>query len=276
MNKLKIFLILGLLLATTVMTANMYTANAQVTLIWTGTAYSSTGATITTSVLESGKLYQIVAAEIFWYDYANNLAADAMYYTTSGTNHWDWVNHFPAPGGHSFLQINGADVNWGPFSNGDTYHTYSITYCGKGAPITFQIVDWMDKNYANNNCHIPIAIYLVEGKGYTPGYWKNHVSAWASTGYSTSQSLSSVFGSAPTGTLIQALRFKGGNGLDGAKQILARAAVAALLNAATFGTDYPYTTAEIKNLVSYEFSSGTRMSILYLATMLDNHNNLET
>jgi hypothetical protein len=90
--------------------------------------------------------------------------ADAMYYTT-GPVGWNWVNHFPAPGGHSFLQINGADVNWGPFSNGDTRHTYSITYIGQGSPITFQIVDWIDQDYANNECHLPISIYLEEYKG---------------------------------------------------------------------------------------------------------------
>jgi hypothetical protein len=87
-----------------------------------------------------------------------------MYYTTN-PNEWIWLNHFPAPGGHSFLQINGADVDWGPFSNGDTGHTYSIDYIGQGAPITFRIVDWIDQNYANNDCHIPIHIYITEVKG---------------------------------------------------------------------------------------------------------------
>jgi hypothetical protein len=131
---------------------------------WTDSAYSATGATVTTPTLQSGTTYRIVASEIFWYDYANHLQADAMYYTTA-TSEWNWVNHFPAPDGHSFLQMNGADVNWGPFSNGDTGHTYSIEYIGQGAPITFQIVDWMDQDYANNTCHIPISISIVEYKG---------------------------------------------------------------------------------------------------------------
>lgn len=137
-------------------------------LFWTGTVYSSTGASVTTSPLESGKTYRIVAKEIFWYDYPNKHEADAMYYTTDSVN-WNWPlgSVHPAPGGHSFLQINGADVNWGPFSNGDTGHTYSVTYVGQGTPITFRIVDWMDGDYTNNDCHLPLAIYLetVEYKG---------------------------------------------------------------------------------------------------------------
>ncbi len=134
---------------------------------WENSAFSSTGAIVTTPTLQSGVTYHIVASEIFWYNQASNLAADAMYYTTDPTNHWDWLNHFPAPGGHSFLQMNGADVNWGPFSNGNTGHTYSITYVGQGVPVTFQIVDWMDGNYTNNECHTPISISIerVERKG---------------------------------------------------------------------------------------------------------------
>jgi len=38
------------------------------------------------------------------------------------------ANPYPAPDGHSFLQINGADVNWEPISNGNTVHKYSIIY----------------------------------------------------------------------------------------------------------------------------------------------------
>jgi hypothetical protein len=140
-------------------------------------------------------------------------------------------------------------------------------------PITFQIVDWIDRNYANNNCHLPVWIYLVEGEGCTPGYWKNHPSAWPAD-YSTSDPLSMYFdGAAPPGTLLEALRFKGGPRVEGAKQILARAATAALLNAAAF-SDYPYTVEQLMDLVSDQFSYGTRETILHLAAMLDDYNNL--
>jgi hypothetical protein len=98
-----------------------------------------------------------------------------MYYTT-GTQHWDWINHFPAPGGHSFLQIDGKDVDWGPFSNGDTGHTYSMYYEGIGAAIKFKLIDWIDGNYTNNYCHLPIEIYeLPLETGYTPGFWKHNI-----------------------------------------------------------------------------------------------------
>ncbi len=274
MEKLKTTLIAAIVLATVLMLAPMSVVKAEETPIWSEWVYSATGAPVTSPVLESGKLYRIEASEIFLYNQAGSLAADAMYYTTDASNYWDWANHFPAPEGHAFLQINGADVNWGPFSNGDTGHTYTIPYMGTGEAITFQIIDWID-GYTNNYCHLPVAIYAVDGEGFTPGYWKNHIAAWAQTGYSTSQTLNTVFGDdAPSGTLLQALRFKGGRGLDGAKQILARAATAALLNTATFGANYPYTAAQLTYLVSYQFSYGTRASILDLATELDNYNNL--
>jgi hypothetical protein len=131
---------------------------ADEVLIWDKYVLSS-GVEVTSPVLEYGKLYRIVADEVWWYNWDYNLAADAQYYTTDLSNSWDWVNHFHAPDGHSFLQINGQDVNWGPFSNGDTNHTYTIYYTGEGAALTFRIVDWMDGNYGNNYCKIRVRIY---------------------------------------------------------------------------------------------------------------------
>ncbi|MHA1833862.1 MAG: hypothetical protein ACTSV7_07715 [Candidatus Baldrarchaeia archaeon] len=127
-------------------------------LIWQGEV-SSSGDPVLSPILEDGKEYYIVVSEMFWYDYPSWLGADAQYYTTDSSDAWNWGNHFPAPGGHSFLQINGEDVDWGPFSNGDTGHTYSIFYNGTGAAITFKIVDWIDGNYNNNECHLSIKIY---------------------------------------------------------------------------------------------------------------------
>jgi len=118
------------------------------------------GGEVVSPILEDENLYRIVADEIWWYnDTFNNLVADAQYYTTDPSNNLFWGNHFPAPGGHSFLQINGLDVDWGPFSNGDTGHTYTIYYTGEGAAITFRIVDWIDDDYGNNDCKIRVRIY---------------------------------------------------------------------------------------------------------------------
>ena len=127
-------------------------------LVWEGSVYSS-GAEVYSSVLGSGGRYRIEVSEIWWYDLDENLAADAMYYTTSASDSWDWLNHFPAPGGHSFLRMNSLDVDWGSFSNGDTGHTYSIRCIGNGTSVSFRIVDLMDGNYDNNDCHFLVRIY---------------------------------------------------------------------------------------------------------------------
>ncbi len=114
-------------------------------------------------------------------------------------------------------------------------------------------------------------------QGCTPGYWKNHLAAWAPTGYSPSQKVSTVFtGAVATladSTLLQALNFKGGNTLQGAQEILLRAAVAALLDAAHPGVNYPLTPAEIITQVNAALASANRSVILNLATILDGYNN---
>ena len=76
-------------------------------------------------------------------------------------------------------------------------------------------------------------------QGCTPGYWKNHTDSWPPTGYSPGQAVDSVFANVNTfypalgnATLFQALGFDGGPGAEGAAEILLRAGVAALLNAA--------------------------------------------
>jgi hypothetical protein len=117
--------------------------------------------------------------------------------------------------------------------------------------------------------------------GCTPGYWKNHPDAWEPTGYTTDQMVSSVF-TVPQGidqqlankSLIDTLDGGGGPDVDGAAQILLRAAVAALLNAAHPDINYPLTVAQIINDVNAALASLDRDTILALATKLDNFNNL--
>jgi len=116
--------------------------------------------------------------------------------------------------------------------------------------------------------------------GCTPGYWKNHTDSWAGTGYLPGQSTGSVFSGASafpslaSKTLLQSLQGGGGSGAEGAAKVLLRAAVAALLNAGHSGVDYPRTTAEILADVNAALSSGSRDTMLALATELDNDNNL--
>jgi hypothetical protein len=114
-------------------------------------------------------------------------------------------------------------------------------------------------------------------EGCTPGYWKNHLSAWE--GYTPGQTVGSVFTGTgdyglSTSTLQQALQFGGGSNLTGAAKILLRAGVAALLNASSSGVDSPHTTAEVIATVDAALASADRDTILEVASALDDDNNL--
>lgn len=138
-------------------------ATASYTLVWEG-SISSTGEEVVSPILEDEIQYLIVVNETWMYNYDGNLAADAQYYTLDWTNNWIWGDHLAAPplgSGHSFLQINGLDVDWGPFSNGYDHlgHNYTTWCTGEGAALTFRIVDWVDSDYKNNVCHLHVLIY---------------------------------------------------------------------------------------------------------------------
>jgi hypothetical protein len=114
--------------------------------------------------------------------------------------------------------------------------------------------------------------------GCTPGYWKNHTDSWPPTGYTTSQSVVSAFSEAwryPSGsvTLLQGLGLAGGPGTDGAAEILVRAGVAALLNAAHPDVAYPRTAASVISDVNAALATQNRDSMLALAAALDADNN---
>ena len=122
-------------------------------------------------------------------------------------------------------------------------------------------------------CQSPV----VAREGCSPGYWKNHLDSWADTGYSPDQTVASAgfVGSGRDSTkLSQALALKGGSTIQGAKDILLRAAVAALLNAADPSVNYPRTVAQVVNDVNAAMASGDRKTILDLASELDADNNL--
>lgn len=165
--------------------------------------------------------------------------------------------------------------------------TYTVTVrndsaaCGTTAtmPNTATLVETDTRQQRNASANVTISTgeCPTTPQGCTPGYWKNHPAAWAATGYAPSQKLSSVF--ANTGTLggktmIEALSFKGGSTIDGAKQILLRASVAALLDAAHPDVNYPRTQAAIIADVSAALASNNRAAILQLAAALDADNNL--
>ena len=116
-------------------------------------------------------------------------------------------------------------------------------------------------------------------RGCTPGFWKNHRDAWVPTGYSPSQTIGSVFVNAsafPTlanSTLLQGLSFPGGSTLQGAAQTLLRAGIAAALNAAYPGFNYPLSTGDVISQVNSALASNRRSTMLNLATILDADNN---
>jgi hypothetical protein len=141
----------------------MIPIKAEDPFLWTAHV-PSTNEPITSPILAVGIEYDITISERFWYDYPNNLAADAQYYTTNSSDSLNWVNYFSLPNRHSFLQINGNDVQLGSYNPG---HGYSTSYIGKGEPITLQVVDWIDGDYSNNFCHFEIKIKQLESQSYT-------------------------------------------------------------------------------------------------------------
>jgi len=117
-------------------------------------------------------------------------------------------------------------------------------------------------------------------EGCTPGYWKNHPDSWPPTGYATGQSVQSVFASAAaypaigSASLIEALDFNGGSGVEGAARNLLRAGVAGLLDASHSGVDYPRNPADVIADVDAALASGDRNTMLTLASAIDSDNNL--
>ena len=131
-------------------------------------------------------------------------------------------------------------------------------------------------------------------QGCTPGYWKNHTESWQE--YTATTKLQSLFtipanlASFRTETMLDALQGGGGPGLTGAVTILVRAAAAAYLNAAHDGVGFPLRrslpspyapwssdprfAAGMRGAVSNALASGDRTTILDLATVLDDANNL--
>ena len=118
-----------------------------------------------------------------------------------------------------------------------------------------------------------ITITGAGSQGCTPGYWKNHTDAWV--GYSPKETVGAVFSNASpydTESLLDGLQGGGGPGVDGAKQILLRAAIAALLNSKSIS--YPLTTSQIITMTDNALASNDRDTILALESVLDGYNNL--
>lgn len=93
-------------------------------------------------------------------------------------------------------------------------------------------------------------------QGCTPGFWRQdqHFDDWVPTGFNPTDDFDTVFGRDafdPDITLEEAVSL-GGGGLAA----LARAAVAALLNAAHPNIVYPLTVAQVISMFQDAFDSG--------------------
>jgi hypothetical protein len=117
-------------------------------------------------------------------------------------------------------------------------------------------------------------------QGCSHGYWKNHVSSWAATGYSTSQTVSSVFSQASlypsiaSVSLYDSLSFEGGPTVTDAARNMLKQATGALLNSAHPGVDFPWQTAQLISDVNAALASQNSDTLLSLATQLDHDNTL--
>jgi len=204
------------------------------------------------------------------------------------------------PGVTVNLQSAGAD---GQFGTGDDYFDSQVTdangnYLFTDVPAGARCRIWVDLSTlpegkipgvcpTRRGCHpepgrsyLGVDFCFIETpEGCTPGYWKNHESSWGATGYTTGQTVLSVFADAAAypdlaaASLIEALDFGGGSGEEGAASNLLRAAVAALLNASHSDVNYPFDASEVISMVNGALASGDRDTMLALMESLDSDNN---
>jgi hypothetical protein len=117
-------------------------------------------------------------------------------------------------------------------------------------------------------------------QGCTPGYWKNHLSAWTATGLSPTALVGNTFtipanlSTLGGATLREALAGGGGPGVLGAGRILLRAGVAAMLNAGHPSVDYPSTRFQVRDALNAALASNNRATMLARADALDADNNV--
>ena len=107
--------------------------------------------------------------------------------------------------------------------------------------------------------------------GCTPGYWKNHFPD-AARGYT----VGAVFSSAPAelagDSLLQALRYRGGDGELGGARILLRAAAASALN--SYFLQFPLSLSQVVDMTNAALASGSRDTMISVAAQLDMYNNI--
>jgi hypothetical protein len=186
---------------------------------------------------------------------------------------------YPAGITHDFVVIDGvlqAPATW-TLTN-LIPGVYTISEADAGTEWTEVVTGSPATVVAGQTASSTVTNTYVPREGFTPGFWKNHPEEWAETGYTTGQTLESVFDipddfGLDNFTLLQALSFQGGKGKQGAAQNLLRAAVAALLNASHPDVDYPLTTAQVISQVNAALA-GSRNDMDTLQKQLNAYNNL--
>lgn len=174
------------------------------------------------------------------------------------------VAYIGDPGDHGWYQH--PDVNLGLLGAGN--YTFRFEHAGNPDP----------SNAANPSVGYKVGLCTQVpppppgDQGCTPGYWKNHLTAWA--GFDPNQTLGSVFDvpdslGIDNDSLLTALNYGGGPGALGGAQILLRAAVASLLNAASGSVSFPLTVADVIAQTNAAFQTNAALASLNRATMLN-------
>lgn len=116
----------------------------------------------------------------------------------------------------------------------------------------------------------PVVAPPEGGQGCTPGYWRQsqHFDSWTAP-YTPNTLFSDVFSNAfPGKTLGQVVQL-GGGGLSA----LGRHSVAALLNAASAGVDYDYSTTQVISAFNASFATGEKKKFEQQKDVFDFLNN---
>jgi cysteine-rich repeat protein len=152
--------------------------------------------------------------------------------------------------------------------------TCLVEKCGDGVVNEGEECD-DGNNDDGDGCSADCLLEKTAAEGCTPGFWKNHTTAWS--GYLPDATIGSVFASASTfptladDRLLDGLGYEGGKGSIGGARILLRAAVAALLNEAH--PDVDYSVDGVIVLVNAALATGDRATMIALAGVLDDANN---
>lgn len=116
--------------------------------------------------------------------------------------------------------------------------------------------------------------YPEKTEGCATNVWKKYDGGWIPTGYQQNQTVKSVFSEAVrypalgTSTLMQALSFKSGKGVQAAASGLLKEAVTAILNASHPDIDFPVTEAYVINLVNTALKSNDAKTMIANAGIL--------